>query len=128
MSQCFSGPRCEAAISLNKYDPQTWHTITGVVNRTRSDVAGFEGTVTLYVDGHWQATTVVSQDWGPYYYASAPWRLGVAIPGLEEWGWSANGAIDDVRMWSRALGDKELQALDSPAWLAHPQWVPGRRL
>jgi hypothetical protein len=42
---------------------------------------------------------------------TAPWRIGVANPGQGTWEWWSKGAIDDVRLYERALTESEVTAL-----------------
>ncbi len=86
-------------------EPGPWYHVVGV-----ADVAS--RTLRLYVDGKLRAT---SKPWDagakPREYGDAPWRIGCANPGGVAWGWPAKGVIDDVRLYSRALGAEEVQAL-----------------
>jgi hypothetical protein len=69
------------------------------------------GSTKLYVNGElknsadWEAGKA-SRDAG-----KQPWRVGIASPGAEKWGWPAKGLIDDVRLYKKALTEAEVGAL-----------------
>jgi hypothetical protein len=105
-----------AAISSSKFDVNEWHHVVGTVDRSI-------GTVVLYVDGEESGSaTFPANSLG--YTSSEPWRIGVASPEGKSHQWFANGAVDQVRMYSRALeseggderpaGVKELYIVEQP--------------
>jgi len=87
------------------YDPGKWYHVVGVV-----DAAA--GTATIFVNGESKNT---SEAWDTKAkareYGQTPWRIGYACPGAQEWAWPAKAAIDDVRLYNRALKDAEVEAL-----------------
>jgi hypothetical protein len=89
----------------DSYEPGAWVHLVGVVERTA-------GTVSIYVNGElkntgeaWDANSKARE------YGEMPWRIGIAAPGSQKWGWSAKGAIDDVRLYRKALAEADVQAL-----------------
>lgn len=93
-----------AAASEKSYEPRKWYHLVGVVDRAA-------GKTLLYVNGERDG----SAEWDPklpaYEHDQGPWRIGIAEPNAEEWSWPAKGAIDDVRLYKRALSEKEIKAL-----------------
>lgn len=85
-------------------DAGKWYHLAGVVDRKA-------GTTKLYVNGElknsadWEAGKA-SRDTG-----KQPWRVGIAAPGAEKWGWPAKGLVDDVRFYKKALAESEVAAL-----------------
>jgi hypothetical protein len=85
-------------------DAGKWYHLAGVVDRKA-------GSTKLYVNGElknsadWEAGKA-SRDAG-----KQPWRVGIASPGAEKWGWPAKGLIDDVRLYKKALTEAEVGAL-----------------
>ncbi len=93
-----------AAVSGTTYPPGTWYHVAGVVNRT-------EGTVRLYVNGRLEGTNMWAPATAPRDFGTATWKLGVAAPGATSYRWAADGVVDDVRLYARALAANELKAL-----------------
>ena len=85
-------------------DAGKWTHLAGVVDRKA-------GVTKLYVNGElknsaeWEAGKA-SRDPG-----KTPWRIGIASPGAQKWAWPAKGLIDDVRIYKKALGDAEVEAI-----------------
>ena len=93
-----------AAISSGKFDEKEWHHVVGTVNFE-------EGTVKLYVDGV-EAGSDVFPKRSRGYTSSEPWRIGVASPMGKSHRWFANGAVDQVRIWSRGMNSQEVKELN----------------
>lgn len=92
-----------AAFSSGKFDIKEWHHVVGTVDRA-------EGTVALYVDGEESGSaTFPANSLG--YSSSEPWRIGVASPKGKSHQWFANGAVDQVRIFSRTLEAEEVKEL-----------------
>jgi hypothetical protein len=85
-------------------DAGKWYHVAGVVDRKA-------GATRLYLNGElknsadWESGKA-SRDPG-----KEPWRVGIASPGAEKWGWPAKGLIDDVRIYKKALGEAEIVAI-----------------
>ncbi|HYF00057.1 MAG TPA: LamG-like jellyroll fold domain-containing protein, partial [Planctomycetota bacterium] len=93
-----------AAVSNTAYPPGTFYHVAGVVNR-------LEGTVRLYVNGRLEGVHMWSPQLSPRAYGRAPWTIGIGAPGAAEYRWAADGAVDDVRLYNRALNAQEIRAL-----------------
>lgn len=95
----------------NTYPPGSWYHVAGVINRTA-------GTAELYVNGELVGTNAWAEGPGAVAYerGATPWRIGIASPpGSNLWSWPANGSIDDVRIYSRALTQAEVQSIATGA-------------
>ena len=86
------------------YEPGKWYHVAGVVDKGA-------GTVAILVDGE----VVHTEEFGANREARNPeastWKIGIASPGAEQWAWPAQGAIDDVRIYQRALSPMEVKLL-----------------
>ncbi|HEX7896970.1 MAG TPA: sigma-70 family RNA polymerase sigma factor [Planctomycetota bacterium] len=85
------------------YEPGQWYHVAGVVDKG-------VGTVAILVNGE----LVHSEELGANREArptDSTWKVGIASPGAEQWAWPARGAIDDVRIYQRALSPMEVKAL-----------------
>ena len=85
------------------YPPGRWHHVAGVVDRPA-------GTVKIYVNGEEKGTGEFAAGAEPKAYETS-WKIGIGGPGAEKWAWPAKGAIDDVRLYRKALTADEVKAL-----------------
>ena len=69
------------------------------------------GTAKVYVNGELEGTEDFDAKKAARDFEGATWKIGIAEPDSEEWSWPAKGAIDDVRLYSRALSVEEIQAI-----------------
>ncbi|MCB9917355.1 MAG: LEPR-XLL domain-containing protein [Planctomycetes bacterium] len=69
------------------------------------------GLISMYVDGELQDTSSFTPGATAREYDTEPWRVGIAYGGASNWGWAADGEIDDVRMYSRALDEADAYTL-----------------
>jgi hypothetical protein len=83
------------------YEPGQFHHVAMVLDSSR-------GRLTTYVDGSAETTVEFQAGKSATIYDGVPWRIGIANPGAQEWGWAMHGVIDDVRLYSRALSDEEI--------------------
>jgi hypothetical protein len=93
-----------AATGDKTVEPGKWTHVVGVVDRAA-------GTTRLFVNGAPDGSAEWSKDLRVFDYGETPWRVGIALPDAEEWSWPAKGLIDDVRIYGRALDEKEVKAL-----------------
>lgn len=87
------------------YEPGSWYHVAGVVDKA--------GKVSrCYVNGELTGT---SEEWAAdaktREYGQATWKIGAGGPGFANWAWHAKGAIDDVRIYNRALTAEEIKAV-----------------
>ncbi len=87
------------------FEPGSWYHVVCVVDTSSR-------TITIYVNGKARGS---SKPWDAGAkardYGNAPWRIGCANPGAKEYAWPAKATFDDVRLYSRALGAKEVENL-----------------
>jgi hypothetical protein len=87
-----------------QFEPGAWYHVVGVVDRGA-------GKTHLFVNGELK----VGDEWTPGAKArksdGVPWRVGIANPGADQWAWPARGAVDDVRIYNRALSPMDVKAL-----------------
>ncbi len=88
----------------NEYEPGTWYHLAGVVDRPG-------GATKLYVNGELINTGEFPANAPARSYGKTTWKIGMAAPGAKEWAWPAKGAVDDVRIYKKALSDAEVEAL-----------------
>ena len=81
-----------------------WHHLAGVVDRER-------GQTHVYIDGAPAGTASWPAGAASRSFGKVPWRIGHANPGAKEWAWPARGAIDDVRLYERALEAGEIRKI-----------------
>jgi hypothetical protein len=89
-------PIWAGAQSESSFEPGKWYHVVGVVDRAK-------GEVRIYVNGSEEGSGEFEAERAPRDFEDAQWRIGIALPDSEEWGWAAKGAIDDVRFYKRAL-------------------------
>ncbi|HYE08175.1 MAG TPA: LamG-like jellyroll fold domain-containing protein, partial [Planctomycetota bacterium] len=95
------------ATSGPTYAAGSWYHLCGVFDRTN-------GTTALYVDGVRVGSTAFTAGTAAHaIYDAVPWRFGIANPSAvgEDQMWPADGFIDDVRFYSRALAASEARTL-----------------
>lgn len=93
------GDVLESASSSATYPINTWHHVAGVVSKTA-------GTVRVYVDGALQGTNTFTANTAAKEYNATPWRIGRGNTN-----WAANGRVDQVRIYNRALSAGEVADL-----------------
>jgi hypothetical protein len=86
------------------FDPKQWHHVAGVVDRKA-------GQTRIYVDGALENTGDLDGSVPAREYGQTTWKIGIGSPGAEQWRWPAKGAIDDVRLYNKALTDAEVEKL-----------------
>jgi hypothetical protein len=99
MRHYLTGDTLAAATSAGTYGLNAWHHLAGVVNRTA-------GTVTLYVDGDVAGTKTFTANRGPRNYGTTRFRIGKGSST-----WAADGKVDQVRIYNRALLATEITNL-----------------
>jgi hypothetical protein len=94
--------------SENTFEAGKFHHVVGIVDKAA-------GKTFIYVNGKLEGTEEFKAGRETRDFGEATWKIGIAEPGAEEWGWSAKGIIDDVRLYTRALSADEVKALYGPA-------------
>ncbi|MGB5741214.1 MAG: DUF4347 domain-containing protein, partial [Sedimenticolaceae bacterium] len=99
-----TGDQGEEVVSTNTYAPGQFYHVAGVLDRAA-------GTMEIYVDGVLQGTNSFTPGTAAREYGTETWTLGVANPSGGIWAWTADGAIDDARIYSRALTSDDVGEL-----------------
>jgi hypothetical protein len=100
MEHALGGTASATVPSAGTYLAGGFRHVAGVVSRS-------EGSVKVYVDGKLEGTAPFGAAAGARDLSKDPWKIGIAAPGL----WAADGAVDDVRIYARALSAHEIRAL-----------------
>jgi hypothetical protein len=87
------------ARSATIYAPNAWHHVAGVVSKSG-------GTIKIYVDGALQATSTFTPNTAAREYGTSLFRIGRA-----RIYWDADGKVDQVRIYNRALSAAEISDL-----------------
>ena len=103
-----TGDVLESATSPTAYPLNTWHHVVGVVSRTA-------GKVRLYVNGQVVDSNAFTANTAAKDYGTKPFRIGKA-----QTTWAANGRVDQVRIYNRALGAAEVADLFSETTTSAP--------
>jgi hypothetical protein len=90
--------------AAGRHPPGRFYHVAGVVDLEA-------GEARLYVDGAIEKQSSFPAKTAGRDYKSAKWRIGTAKPGAKEYGWFAHGVVDEVRIYSRALGEAEINYL-----------------
>lgn len=93
----------KSADSTLTYAVGASHHVVGVVSRTA-------GTVQLYVNGVLQGSNSFTAGDAPKSN-TWPWRLGLSRASVDDYSYPANGVIDEVKMFNRALSASEVLQL-----------------
>ncbi len=80
------------------------HHVAGVLDKSA-------GTIKLFVDGQLSSTQSFTANTAAREYGTVSWRLGVQNPTFGTNRWSANGMIDDARVYNYALTGAEVAQL-----------------
>ena len=111
-----TGNVAENAISTNTFSPGQFYHVAGVVDKTA-------GTVKLYVDGNLEDTQNFTGGTAAKEYGTITWKVGIANPGGPTYAWPADGTVDDVRIYSRALDGDDITELARTAPISSPRGV-----
>jgi hypothetical protein len=88
--------------------PGGWHHVAAVISRQ-------SGRAEIYVNGAIGNRRSFPSNAPAREFGAVPWRIGVGHPTQEKWRYFAEGAVDDVRIYARALDEAEVRALAEPA-------------
>ena len=94
--------------SAGVYPPGAWYHVAGVVSRA-------EGTIRIYVNGKADGAVPFPAAATPFDFGTETWKIGIASPGAATHRWAADGAVDDVRVYARALGPNDVRILAGAA-------------
>ena len=116
MDHTLTGNVTVSAESTSTFTAGQYYHVVGTVDRAN-------GMVSLYVDGVLQGLNNFTPNTAAREYGTTPWRAGIALPGSPNFGWAADGAIDEVRIYSSALSSSDVTELH--AYSGAPDVVTG---
>jgi len=85
-----------SAVSATAFPPGGYYHVAGVVSRA-------EGAVRIYVNGKLEGTASFAANGAAKDFKNETWKIGIAQPGGGAQRCSADGIVDDVRVYTRAL-------------------------
>lgn len=94
--------------SAGTYPPGAWYHVAGVVNRT-------EGTIRIFVNGRADGAVPLPAASAPHDFGTESWKIGIASPGAPSQRWAADGVVDEVRLYARALSPNDVRILAGSA-------------
>lgn len=96
MRHYLTGPSLESPASATTYPLNAWQHVAGVVSKTA-------GTVTLYVNGSVAGSSTFTAGAAALEYNATRFRIGKGSSN-----WAADGKVDQVRIYNRALNGTEI--------------------
>ncbi|MEK6794375.1 MAG: LamG domain-containing protein, partial [Spirochaetota bacterium] len=87
--------------STKEYEPGTWHHIAGVFDKA-------SGKIMLYVDGEAMGEKILD---GEHFRYGEDLFIGCANPASPSFGYWFSGAVDEVRIYKRALSSADVRAV-----------------
>ncbi|UCD15472.1 MAG: DUF2341 domain-containing protein [Candidatus Omnitrophota bacterium] len=101
MVHLLTGDVWEGATTSNTFNPGLFYHVVGVVDKSA-------GTTKIYVNGNLEGTNTFTPGTAAREYGTTPWHIGIGNPGASTYRWPADGAIDEVAIYARALTDPEI--------------------
>ena len=93
-----------SAVSSTAFPPGSYYHVAGVVNRS-------EGAVRIYVNGKQEGSGSFTPGDKSKDFKNETWKIGIAAPGGGAARLSADGIVDDVRVYNRALQSADLKTV-----------------
>jgi hypothetical protein len=116
MDHILSDNTAVTAVTGAAFPPGGYYHVAGVVSRS-------EGAVRIYVNGKLEGTASFTAGAGAKEFKNETWKLGIAAPGAGPQRLAADGVIDDVRIYTRALQPADLKSVAGIAGGAPPSIV-----
>lgn len=104
MDHVLANGQTVSAVSGTAFAPGNYYHVAGVVSRS-------EGSVRIYVNGRQEGAGSFTPSGAPKEFKNETWKMGIAAPGGGAARWSADGIIDDVRIYNRALQASDLRTI-----------------
>lgn len=104
MAHPFSDGSILQAYSANTFGSGSFHHVVVVVKRATGNVA-------LYVNGQLESSQSFTPNKEAFEQGTSTWKLGIASPGSGTYKFAADGTLDDVRIYNRALTAQEIAQL-----------------
>ncbi|HEV3026620.1 MAG TPA: LamG-like jellyroll fold domain-containing protein, partial [Planctomycetota bacterium] len=93
-----------SAVTSTVFPPGNYYHVAGVVSRS-------EGAVRIYVNGKQEGAGAFTPGGAPKDFKNETWKIGIAAPGGGALRLSADGIVDDVRVYNRALQAADLKTI-----------------
>ena len=116
MDHILSNNTAVTAVTATAFPPGGYYHVAGVVNRS-------EGAVRIFVNGKLEGTATFTAGAAAKDFKNETWKLGIAAPGAGPQRLAADGIIDDVRIYTRALQPGDLKSIAGIAGGAPPSIV-----
>ncbi|MBV8878607.1 MAG: hypothetical protein JO332_01465, partial [Planctomycetaceae bacterium] len=104
MDHVLANGQVVSAVSATAFAPGNYYHVAGVVNRS-------EGAVRLYVNGKQEGQGAFPPSGAAKDFKNETWKIGIAAPGGGAQRLSADGIVDDVRVYNRALQSADLKTI-----------------
>jgi hypothetical protein len=104
MDHFLAGNSASTAVTAGTFPPGAFYHVAGVVNRS-------EGTVRIYVNGKLEGSASYAAAGAARDFKNETWKIGIALPGGGPQRLSADGIVDDVRVYTRALQPGDLKSI-----------------
>jgi hypothetical protein len=102
MDHVLSNGTVVSAVSATAFPPGNYYHVAGVVSRS-------EGAVRIYVNGKQEGTGSFAPGGQTKDFKNETWKIGIAAPSGGALRFSADGIVDDVRVYNRALQSADLK-------------------
>ena len=102
MDHVLSNNTVVSAVSGTAFPPGAYYHVAGVVSRS-------EGVVRVYVNGKQEGQASFNPGEKARDFKNETWKIGIALPGGGAQRLSADGIVDDVRIYTRALQQGDLR-------------------
>jgi hypothetical protein len=93
-----------SAVSSTAFPPGNYYHVAGVVSRS-------EGAVRLFVNGKLEGSASFAAGGAARDFKNETWKIGIALPSGGPQRLSADGIVDDVRIYTRALEAGNLKTI-----------------
>jgi hypothetical protein len=114
-----------SAVSATAFPPGNYYHVAGVVNRS-------EGAVRIFVNGKLEGSATFPSGGAARDFKNETWKIGIALPSGGPQRFSADGIVDDARIYSRALEAGNLKTIagisgGTPPSIAITSPLPGEK-
>jgi hypothetical protein len=116
MDHILSNNTAVTAVTAAAFPPGGYYHVAGIVSRS-------EGAVRIYVNGKLEGTGTFTAGAAAKDFKNETWKMGIAAPGAGPQRLAADGIIDDVRIYTRALQPGDLKSIAGIAGGAPPSIV-----
>jgi hypothetical protein len=104
MDHVLANGQVVSAVSTTAFPPGNYYHVAGVVSRS-------EGSVRIYVNGRQEGAGSFTGGGPAKDFKNETWKIGIAAPAGGDKRWSADGIVDDVRVYNRALQTADLRTI-----------------